>query len=91
MKIVFASIPPATRDVTFLLNRTGPSNSEMMLASVPPSTFSERLTVTSSGVMTSSQTATPEAISKSSPLTVAIAASTTSSCPVAELTFLLPT
>ena len=91
MKKEFASTPPEPSEVTFLLNRTGPSNSEIMLASVPPSTFSERLTVTSSGVMTSSQTATPEAMSKSSPVTVAIGASTTSSCPVVELTFLLPT
>ena len=74
-----------------MLNRTGPSNSEMMLLSVPPSTFNARLTVTSSGVIISNPTAVPEAISKSSPVTVAIGASTTSSCPVVELTFLLPT
>ena len=85
-----ASIPLVDVEVSLLLNTTGPSNSERMLPSEPPSTLIERLIVASSGVRTSNPTLNPPP-EISSPVTVGIGESNTSSCPVAELTFLLPT
>ena len=85
----FDSIPFSELTVSLLLQITGPSNSEIMLLSEPPSTLRERLIETSSGDKTSNPTLTPE-VAISSPVTVGIGASKTSSCPVAELTFLLP-
>ena len=73
-----ASIPLSAVDVSFLLKITGPSNSEMMLLSEPPSTLSERLIETSSGERTSNPTLTPVG-AISSPVTVGIGASKTSS------------
>ena len=84
-----ASIPLFDVEVTFSLKITGPSNSEIILLSGPPSTLKERLIEISRGVRTSNPTLTPVA-PRSSPVTVGIGASNTSSCPVAELTFLLP-
>ena len=65
-------------EVSLLFRMTGPSNSEMMLLSGPPSTLSERLIETSSGDRTSNPTVTPE-VEMSSPVTVGIGASNSSS------------
>ena len=88
-KIEFASIPFVEVEVSLLLMINGPSNSEMMLLSGPPSTLSERLIDASSGERTSNPMLTPPTPG-SSPVTVGIGASKTSSCPVPELTFLFP-
>ena len=64
--------------VILLLKITGPSNSEIIVPSGPPSTRTERLTETSSGVRTSNPILTP-AEPKSSPVTEGIGASNTSS------------
>ena len=86
----FDSMPLVEVEVILLLKITGPSNSETMFPSGPPSTLKERLIDASRGVRTSNPTLTP-LVDTSSPVTVGIGASKTSSCPVAELTFLLPT
>ena len=84
-----ASIPLLDVDVSLLLKTTGPSNSEMMFAFGPPSTLNDLLIDASSGVRTSNPMLIPCSVA-SSPVVVGIGASNTSSCPVAELTFLLP-
>jgi len=84
-----ASIPLFEFDVILLLKITGPSNCEISVESVPPSTRIERETEISRGVSASNHTLTP--VRTSSPVTVGTGESNTCSCPVAELTFLFPT
>ena len=74
-----ASIPLGDVDVSLLLRTIGPSNLEIILPSEPPSTIRERLTVASSGSITSNPTLTPPPTPKSSPVTVGIGASNSSS------------
>ena len=82
------SNPLAEVEVTFSLKITGPSNSERILLSGPPSTLRPRPIVISYGVRISNPSSNPDVIS--SPVTVGTGASNTSSRPVEELTFLLP-
>jgi len=88
-KSELASSPPAAVDVTLLLKITGPSNSEMRWPSGPPSTLIDLEIVTSRGVRTSNPMLTPVSPTYS-PTTDGTGASNTPSCPVEELTFLLP-
>ena len=65
------STPLLEVEVIFSLKITGPSNSETMFPSGPPSTLRERLIDASSGVRTSNPTLTPS-VETSSPVTVGI-------------------
>ena len=77
-KSEFDSTPLDDVEVSFSLKITGPSNSDTMLLSVPPSTLRDLLIDASSGVRTSNPILTPVA-STSSPVTDGIGASNTSS------------
>ena len=65
-----------------LLKLTGPSNLDKTLLDLPPSTIILSLTVTSSN--------TTDNLEGSCPVTVGTGASNVLSCPVVELTLLLP-
>ena len=68
--------------LTNLLNVTGPSNCDRIVFDFPPSTTSLSFMITSSKIT--------DNLDGSSPVTVASGASNVLSCPVAELTLLLP-
>ena len=72
------STPLVDVEVTLPLKMTGPSNSETILPSGPPSTLSDLEMDASRGVRTSKPTLIPVA-EISSPVTVGIGASNTSS------------
>ena len=90
MNTWFASIPSDEVEVIFLLKSTGPSNCESSSPVLPPSTLIVLETVISAGLMISIPVSVPTE-NTSSPVTVGIGVSNTSSLPVLEEIFLLPT
>ena len=82
----FASKPLDDVDVTLFENTTGPVNSDIALPSSPPSTRIDCENVASVAFMR----LMPDLFDMSSPVTVQIGESNTSSLPVTVLNFLLP-
>ena len=76
-------------EVSLLFKITGPSNSETISALGPPSILMERSIATSEEDNLSKPTLAPEVVS--SPVTVGMGTSSTSSSPVVPLIFLPPT
>ena len=79
------SDPWSELKLTLLLNTTGPLNSEVITFPAPPSTLMNSLTVTSS------KTTLSLVSSPSSPTNLGTGIPMVSSCPVLELSLLLPT
>ena len=83
--ISLKSAPWSDVTVSLLLTTKGPLNSDWIILPAPPSTLRLSLTVTSSKITLNL------GLSESSPTKVGIGIPIVSSCPVAELSLLLPT